>query len=336
MTANNPNLHLELTRRCIRVRIDPRVDRPWKRTSFKHPEIATWAKENRSALVGAIVTLIRAWMAADKPLDRARLGSFEMWSSVIGGILNIAGVPGFLANLDQLYEAADVEGQAWREFTAAWWQTFRDQPKKVSELNQFCEERELMLRLRGDGSARSQQTRLGSTLASCRDRSFDGLRIVRLGADTKHRGITMYALAVVDGAANWGPWGPHGDLADQGPHDLSPDGAASYGPPGDLGDLEGVTPRIERDFSLCSEGGADRDTRAHAYRGAGENVPKVPKVPKSLATSCDESTSSVGTLADQVPTRSPNSEEVPKAPSRARVDLADFAEGPVPPDGKRS
>ena len=51
MTANNPNLHLELTRRCIRLRIDPRVDRPWKRTSFKHPEITTWATENRSALV---------------------------------------------------------------------------------------------------------------------------------------------------------------------------------------------------------------------------------------------------------------------------------------------
>jgi len=91
-------------------------------------------------------------------LDRARLGSFERWSSVIGGILGIAGVPGFLANLDQLYEAADIEGQAWREFTAAWWQTFRDQPKKVSELNQFCEERELMLRLRGDGSARSNRS----------------------------------------------------------------------------------------------------------------------------------------------------------------------------------
>jgi hypothetical protein len=155
MTGNNPNLHLELTRRCIRVRIDPRVDRPWKRTSFKHPEITAWAAENRSALVSAIVTLIRAWMAAGKPLDRARLGSFERWSSVIGGILKIAGVPGFLANLDQLYEAADVEGQAWRGFTAAWWQDFRDQPKKVSELNQFCEERELMLRLRGDGSLRS-------------------------------------------------------------------------------------------------------------------------------------------------------------------------------------
>jgi len=65
----------------------------------------------------------------------------------------------------------------------------------VSELSQFCEERELMLRLRGDGSARSQQIRLGNALSSCRDRSFDGLRVVRIGGDTKHKGVTMYALA---------------------------------------------------------------------------------------------------------------------------------------------
>ena len=336
MTGNNPNLHLELTRRCIRVRIDPRVDRPWKRSVFKHPEITTWAKENRSALVGAIVTLIRAWMVAGKPLDRARLGSFERWSSVIGGILGIAGVPGFLANLDQLYEAADVEGQAWREFTAAWWQAFREQPKKVSELNQFCEERELMLRLRGDGSARSQQTRLGSALASFRDRSFDGLRIVRLGCETKHRGVAMYALAVVAEAANWGPWGPSGDLTGQGPHDLTANDSADCQPFGDLGDLEGVTPRIERDFSLCPEGGAERDTRAHTCREAGENVPNVPKVPKLPATCCEQSTFVVGTLGDEVPTRSPNETDVPKAPGGVRVDLADFNERPMPPNGKRS
>jgi hypothetical protein len=206
MTANNPNLHLEITRRCIRLRIDPRVDRPWKRTSFKHPEITTWAKENRSALVGAILTLIRAWMVAGKPLDRARLGSFERWSAIMGGILTVAGIPGFLANLDQLYEAADIEGQAWREFTAAWWETFREEPKKVSELNQFCEERELMLRLRGDGSVRSQQIRLGNALTNCRDRSFDGRRVVRIGGETKHKGVTMYGLATAD-SGDGGSWG---------------------------------------------------------------------------------------------------------------------------------
>jgi hypothetical protein len=336
MTANNPNLHLELTRRCIRIRIDPRVDRPWKRTSFKHPEIATWAKENRAALVGAIVTLIRAWMAAGKPLDRARLGSFERWSSVIGGILDVAGIPGFLANLDQLYEAADVEGQAWREFTAAWWQAFRDEPKKVSELNQFCEERELMLRLRGDGSARSQQTRMGSALGSYRDRSFDGLRIVRVGGTTKHKGVATYALETEGDSENWGCGGSRGDVADERPHEPSIHASADYKLFGDLGDVEGVPPRVESDFSLSPDGGAERDTRAHACIGIGNNVLTVPMVPTLPVSDYNDSVDGLGMSDGDIPTTSPNVSEIPKSPSRARVDLADFTERPVPPNGRRS
>lgn len=333
MTANNPNMHLELTRRCIRLRIDPRVDRPWKRTSFKHPEIATWAKENRSALVGGILMLIRAWMAAGRPLDHARLGSFERWSAVMGGILGVAGISGFLANLDQLYEAADVEGQAWREFTAAWWDAFRDQPKKVSELNEFCEQRELMLKLRGDGSLRSQQTRLGTTLGSCRDRSFNGLRISRIASDTKHRGVTTYALSPVGDSGDWGPWGPHGDLADKGPQDVSANDGIDCELFGDLGDLEGIPSRVESEF--CASPKADEeDTHARTCNVVTGKVPNVPKVPNSTATDCNDDRSHVGTLDGKVPKRSPNDTEVPKS-GRARVDLADFDDGAMP-GGNRS
>ena len=324
MTANNPNLHLELTRRCIRVRIDPRVDRPWKRTSFKHPEITSWAKENRSELVRAILTMIRAWMAAGKPLDAARLGSFERWSSVIGGILHVAGVPGFLANLDQLYEAADIEGQAWREFTAIWWQAFKGEPKKVSELNQFCEERELMLRLRGDGSARSQQIRLGNALGNCRDRSFDGLRVERTGGATKHKGVAMYALAPAD-SENWGCWGSHGDVASKHPHESSVDDSEVYRLFGDVGDVEGVSPRVERNFSESPEE-AQIDSRAHACIKEGENIPNIPNIPKLSASDRNENSDGMGMLDGNIPTTSPTVPKIPKTPNPARVDLADFTE----------
>jgi DNA primase len=334
MTANNPNLHLEITRRCIRLRIDPRVDRPWKRTAFKHPEITTWAKENRSALVGAIVTLIRAWMAAGKPLDRARLGSFERWSAVIGGILNIAGVPGFLANLDELYEAADVEGQAWREFTAAWWQVFRDQPKKVSELNQSCEERELMLRLRGDGSVRSQQIRLGNALSNCRDRSFDGLRVVRVGGTTKHKGVAMYALVTADDSNGWGCGGSHGDVADKHPQGPSVDDSEDCNLFGDLGDVEGVTSRIERDSSQRPEDA--QSIRAHTCIGNSNDIPNIPKIPMLSPSDCSESSDEPGMAGGNIPRSSPKPSDIPNAPDRARVDLADFTERPMPPSGRRS
>jgi hypothetical protein len=334
MTANNPNLHLELTRRCIRLRIDPRVDRPWKRTSFKHPEITTWAKENRSALVHGILTLIRAWMVAGKPLDRARLGSFERWSAIIGGILTVGGISGFLANLDQLYEAADVEGQAWREFTAAWWEAFRTGPKKVSELNQFCEDRELMLRLRGEGSARSQQIRLGNALTNCRDRSFDGLRVVRLGGETKHKGVTMYALAAVE-SGDWGSGGCHGDVAAEHPHDLNTGESDDYRLFGDLGDVGGVPSRVERDFRVSPDVDAE-NSHARVCKEVGDSIPKIPNIPNLSVTDSNESTKPMGIPESNIPTTSPKRVDIPNS-GRKRVDLADFtAEESIRPNGKQS
>ncbi|HEY5178024.1 MAG TPA: hypothetical protein VII95_20905, partial [Terriglobales bacterium] len=43
------------------------------------------------------------------------------------------------------------------------------------------EARDLMLSVRGDGSARSQQTRLGKALAAKRDRVFNGLTVKQSG-----------------------------------------------------------------------------------------------------------------------------------------------------------
>jgi hypothetical protein len=195
MTANNPHLDLELTRRCIRVRIDPRLDRPWKRTEFRHPDLVRWVKANRGSLVHAVLTLVLGWIATGRPIDQKRLGSFECWSELVGGILGVAGIDGFLANLDQLYDQADQDGQKWREFTAAWWEAFGDAEKQVSDLNGFCEQRGLMLEVRGNGQPRSQQVRLGNALSRCRDRLFGTLRVVKVDGESKHKGVTFYRLA---------------------------------------------------------------------------------------------------------------------------------------------
>ncbi len=195
MTANNPHLDLELARRCVRIRIDPRLDRPWQRTEFRHPDLVRWVKTNRGQFVHAALTLVLGWIAAGKPVQPRRLGSFEEWSEICGGILAFAEIDGFLANLDQLYDQADQDGQKWREFTAAWWDEFGDAQKQVSELHIFCERRGLMLEVRGEGQSRSQQVRLGKALARHRDRVFGNLRVVKVDDnDSKHKGVSQYRL----------------------------------------------------------------------------------------------------------------------------------------------
>jgi DNA primase catalytic core len=186
LTGNNPRLSVELTRRCVRIRIDPKRDRAWQRTGFKHDPITKWAAAHRAELVRAVLTLGQAWVAAGKPLGKQRLGSFEHWSAVMSGILEVSGVPGFLGNLEDLYAEADADGEMWREFVSAWWESFGDEEKRVNELNALCEQKSLMGPIRGDGAERAQQTRLGRALQAARDRVFDNVRLE--AHRDKHRG----------------------------------------------------------------------------------------------------------------------------------------------------
>lgn len=197
-TGNNPKLSRDIARRSIRIRIDPRVDHAWLRSSFKHDPLEQWAKAHRRELVHAALVLIQAWIAAGRPLSRARLGSFQVWASVMGGVLDVAGVEGFLGNLDALYAHADGDAAAWREFTQVWWATHRDAQVHVSVLRELCDDKGLLSPFLGDGTARAQQVRLGRALQRVRDRVFGDLRVVMGGADRDSR--TLYSLQQVDAA----------------------------------------------------------------------------------------------------------------------------------------
>lgn len=139
-TGNNIRLAGDLPRRCYRVRMDAETARPWQRdkTRFKHPDLAVWVSVTRGRLIAGLLTLARAWFAAGKPrpADLIELGSFEAWCKTMGGILTHAGVTGFLANLEELYNEADDEGPAWEAFLGAWHDALSDKALTVAELTE--------------------------------------------------------------------------------------------------------------------------------------------------------------------------------------------------------
>ena len=121
-TGNNLALGGEMARRGYRIRLDAKVANPAQRNGFKRTdqELLDWARGDRGALVAALLVLIRAWWVADRP--KAALpafGSFNHWAAAIGGILNRAGVHGFLENLDQVQKEGDEESTQWDEFLRA-------------------------------------------------------------------------------------------------------------------------------------------------------------------------------------------------------------------------
>jgi len=330
MTGNNPRLSDEMSRRCIRLRIDPRIDMPWLRAGFKHPLITEWAEENRSALVHAALVLVQAWIAAGQPLHSTRLGSFERWSGVMGGVLAVAGVPGFLGNLNELYESADTDGQMWREFTGAWWETYHDEPKKVADLNQFCEERDLMNSVRGEGSARSQQTRLGKALGVKRDRVFNGLAIKRITQGEKKHGV-LYALEPSNGGNRLDSRSRRDpdlfDFAEGNVGDLEGNLAVQRSP-----SLDPIDPITSRDLGNVGNLGnhipssrEEKNTNTvHAEREivteeGGETGLNVPHVPLESATETKDVAYVWGTFERNVPLTFPRGSP---AEGRVSIDLA--------------
>jgi hypothetical protein len=192
-TGNNPAVSGEIARRTVRIRLDAKEDRPWLRKNFRHPALLEWAAEHRGELIWAVITLVRAWLAAGRPLSSVRLGMFEAWAGVIGGILEAVKISGFLANLEEFYERTDTEGIVWRAFVAAWWEKHREQEVGVAELwTVACpvDGEPLDLGL-GDGSERSQRTRLGYRLGQMRDRQFEGKRIVQ---GKRYQGAQLWKL----------------------------------------------------------------------------------------------------------------------------------------------
>ena len=105
VTANNPVVDNDIARRCIRIRLVPKVEEPWLLPPdvFPIPDIDAWVVEHEVALTEAVLTLVRAWVRAGMPARAKTLGSYKAWSRVLGGILTVAEIPGFLGNLHELF-----------------------------------------------------------------------------------------------------------------------------------------------------------------------------------------------------------------------------------------
>ncbi len=195
-TANNPVLSRENARRSVRIRLDANAERPWLREGFRHPELRAWVKEERPAIVAALLTLVRAWLAEGHPAGAVRLGSFEPWSQVVGGILATAGVPDFLADRNESQEYADSEEADWHGFVEAWSEKYGGTPVTAGDLMALAGDRKLFNLDPGSTSDRRARVSFSSSLTRRRDRRYGPFRIV-MGRDD-HLKQNVYALLKVE------------------------------------------------------------------------------------------------------------------------------------------
>jgi len=192
-TANNPAVSGEIARRVVRIRLDAKREDPGTRT-FEIPDLRGWCHKYHAHLVAAALTLVKAWMRAGRPSGSATLGSYERWASVIGGILDVAGFPDFLANRTAFNDEANTEDADAIAFVKAWLARYGYQTVGVNDLFSMAED---IFDL-GSGSDTARRTRLGKTvMRDLCNRIVCGVRIEDRGT---YQGGRRYQLVDVNPA----------------------------------------------------------------------------------------------------------------------------------------
>jgi hypothetical protein len=166
--------------------------------NFKYPDLRLWARQNRGDLIWAGLTLVRAWIAEGMPAGKAIMGSYEEWAKVVGGVLDVAGVPGFLGNSERLYASAEEEMAAWGEFVAAWWTEFRGEPVGSDLLFEMATRLKLLVDIWGGRKAHGARTGFGIALSKMRDRIIGKYCIKHAGEDA-HTKAPRYKLCILRG-----------------------------------------------------------------------------------------------------------------------------------------
>jgi Bifunctional DNA primase/polymerase, N-terminal len=234
LTGNNVVMSTEMAGRSVLVRMDAKVEDPSSRTGFRHPNLAAWVLEHRGRLLWAVLTLGQAWIAAGRPLaEKVTFGGFEAWAATLDGVLDVAGVNGFLANRRSLFEQADEEGRHVRAFLFDWWTHYHDHPKLVRELLDLAKRHELPIDAKTE---RGVLVKFGRLVAQIEGRIYTlatdvTVAVRRVGADGE-TGSALWSLRRSPGSPG-SPGSPSVNAYGRARRDST--GETDNGVPGDPG-----------------------------------------------------------------------------------------------------
>ena len=177
LTANNMDANRDMARRSMRVRL-VRVDNS---VAHEIDDFEQYIYRERGTILAAILKIVEQWIAdgAKEVHGLPRIGSFESWSSVVGSIMHSAGLTSWLTNYKEA-QMAMSQGDDWQQFVDAWYTEFKCAQVTATQLWMICQKTSLLSNVLGDGSDRSQQTRLGDALRRQHQAVFEGLQVLRV------------------------------------------------------------------------------------------------------------------------------------------------------------
>ncbi len=193
-TANEPEIVGDLVRRTLRCRLDAGVERPERRSDFRHSSLRECVMEQRPQLVVAVLTMVRAYAVSGCQLSGDQLlGGFEEWCRVVRGPLLWLGLADPVASQDALREDGNEELAAWGSTLALLYQVFGEQCFLAADLIQggthHAERAALRAAIAEQIDTEDRSTRrIAGLLRRWRGRIVGGLRLERRGDKRTNKG----------------------------------------------------------------------------------------------------------------------------------------------------
>jgi hypothetical protein len=159
ITANSPDVSRDLVTRSVVVNLHHEGNPERRSFSIADPE--GYAQEHRLELLGELIGMIERWKAVGQPLANvdSRFNK-RGWGKIVGGILSTGGEPDFLTNAEEAATQLDDTRREFADLVAI----LADHPQGIwtaAELTELCANHEVLQLERGEGSSRSQATRMG-------------------------------------------------------------------------------------------------------------------------------------------------------------------------------
>jgi hypothetical protein len=202
-TGNNVAVHADTSRRVCHIRLESPQERPEERSRFRHPDLLGYVGEHRGRLLGAALTILRAYCATGRPRQDLRpWGSFDGWSRLVRAAVVWVGLPDPRETCQLLQDTADMPAESMGLLLACWEQMdpcrggltaaevidqlYKNPPKPAPA--RHAEMRAAVESLVGKGDSRL----LGNKLRSYRRRVFRGRFIDKAGEEQRAARWAVY------------------------------------------------------------------------------------------------------------------------------------------------
>lgn len=192
-SGNNLQASGEIAKRIVPIMIQPTSAHPELRRDFQHADLRGYVRTQRKNVLSCLLGLVENWIAAGKPMHANRLGGFESWSGVIGGILRVNGLNKWRTNEAAWQRQADPKGSEMEAFVELWHNVFGEREVTPKQLRDLAENKEMFGAIFAKRTAQAVSVAFGRMLRRHTDTPVGEWFIRRAGANNH----ALYRLEVI-------------------------------------------------------------------------------------------------------------------------------------------